>query len=776
MVRIIFIGNGFNNRIKVLNTIENCTIDVINGIDEKSIMSRLPIDVIDLFVIDKTKPLFKKIISLINSNASINHIPIISLITKKDLQNESISDGDLFVSEFVTDIEFKYFVKAMIKMKLMDDELKKEKIVLELKVKERTRGLQESESKFRRIYNNVPDIIYTHDLEGNFSSINDNISQLGYTPEELIGKNISLLLNEENLKIAFDHIQKKIENPGKTHIFTIEVIPKDKQIKILEIKSHVIEDSKEIFAIARDVTEKVKSQKIIEEEQERYRNMFDNMRSCVAVYKSEDNGENFIFTGINKSSCEIEQVCSEDVLGKYIEEPFPDLKGTDFFKNLQKVYRTGESIIDKPFYYENKNNGVKGWRENFIYKLKATDEVVAIYDDITDRIKYQEELEKARDKAEQSDKIKSVFISNMSHEIRTPMNSIIGFTSLLEKETNPKKFKSYVDIITNSGNLLLTLIDDIMDLSKMESGNMNIKKSYFELQKLFKEIKEQFKLELNNRQKDGVDLITIDGKHKNIYTDYKRIHQVLNNLILNAIKFTTEGHIKYGFSEIDGFFKFYVEDTGIGIKEENLEIVFDRFYQIDRKKFKKQEGTGLGLTICKAIVELLGGEMWIESEFGIGTTIYFTVPIEEPKYQDVIIDQETEIPNQDICDDKNVLVVEDNDTNYDLLEILLLSSKMKVDRATNHLEFFDKIENDIKYSLILLDIQLPGKDGWELLKWLKINKKEIPVIIQTAFASIENEIKAKEMGADYFIPKPINASELINKIRIICSNSHQQNS
>jgi len=774
MIRLVFIGNGFHNRIKVLNSIENCTVDVINGVDEKSIMKRLPTDVIDLFVVDRIKPLFTKIINLINSNASINHIPIISLITKKDLNNETINDGDLFVSEFVTDIEFKYYVKAMIKMKLMDDELKKEKIILELKVKERTKGLQESETKYKRIYDNVPDLVYTLDLKGTILTINDNVRDFGYEPEQVIGQNIGMFLNQNDLDKSFQNINKKIGDPELTTKYLVDVKTGNGGIRTLEVKSHFITDQKdtEIFVIARDVTESIISQKIIDEERERYRNMFDNMRSCVAIYKTDDDGENFIFTGINKSSCETEEVCDEEVLGKYLQELFPGLNETEFFKNLQKVYRTGESIIDKPFYYENDKTGIKGWRENFIYKLKATDEVVAIYDDITERVKYQEELEKAKDKAEQSDKIKSVFISNMSHEIRTPMNSIIGFTSLLENESNPKKFKSYVDIITNSGNLLLTLIDDIMDLSKMESGNMKIKKSYFEIHKLFKEIKEQFKLELNNRQKDDVELISNVITDKNIFTDYKRIHQVLNNLILNAIKFTTEGHIKYGYKEKNDFFEFYVEDTGIGIKEKNLEMVFERFYQIDRKKSKKQEGTGLGLTICKAIVELLGGEMWIESEFGIGTTVYFTIPIEEPVYQDVITKKE-EILNCNVCDNKNVLVVEDNDTNFQLLEILLLSSNMKVTRVTNHLEFFDKIEDGVDYSLVLLDIQLPGKDGWELLEWLKTNRKKIPVIVQTAFASSENEIKAKKMGADYFIPKPINSSDLLNKIRSIYNHPHK---
>lgn len=768
MVRIVFIGNGFHNRLKVLNTIESCIINVVNGVSEASILDKLPNDVIDLFIVDRTKPLFRSIITSINSNISINHIPIISLITKKDLQSETINDGDLFVSEFVTDIEFKYYVKAMLKMKLMDDELKKEKIILELKVKERTSELENKaerlnitlnsigdgvivtdaegyinsmnpvasnlckmdiddykgrlvdelfeiyiddkrinifdivsstkktynlpldsllisstnekirisdsaspmfskngnftgmvlvfhditeeyalrteilagEKKYRRIYDNVPDMIFTHDLNCNFMTVNENVKQLGYEVNELVGEHLSILLDEENLQIALNELKSKIKNPGVVHEFTIEVTTKDNIRKNLNIKSHLIENSNEIFGIARDVTE---------------------------------------------------------------------------------------------------------------------------------RMEYQKQLEEAKDIAEQSDKIKGVFISNISHEIRTPMNSILGFASLLENEKNQKKIKNYIDIISSQGNLLLNLIDNIMDLSKIESGNMKMKKKIFNTKNIYKVLKEQFKLELKNREKYDIILISGINKHHDIYTDYERINQVLNNLFLNAIKFTKSGYIKYGYTIKEKFIEFYVEDTGIGIKKENFDLVFERFYQIDRERNKKQEGIGIGLTMCKAIVNLMGGKLWVESEYGIGSTFYFTVPIEEPIEEPIIKLKETKITpiNDDICKGKKILVVEDNDTNYELLEILLLSSNITVERANDHNIFFEKIK-DFNYDMVLLDINLPELDGWEILKWLKENKKEMFVIIQTAYSSHENELKAESLGADAFITKPINPSELLHEIKKIC--------
>jgi PAS domain S-box-containing protein len=773
MIKIVFIGNGFNNRLNVLKTIDNCKIDIVSGIDEDTIMKRLPIDVIDLFVVDRTKPLFRKIITLINADASINHIPIISLITKRDLQNEIINDGDLFVSEFVTDIEFKYYVKAMIKMKLMDDELKKEKIVLELKVKERTKGLQESEKKYRRIYNNVPDLIYTLDLNGKILTVNDNVRKLGYKPQELIGQNISYVLDEKDLKKSFENIEKKKNNPSLITRYNVNVKKKNGDKIILEVNSHFIDDGKntEIFVIGRDVTETIMSQKIIEEEQERYHYMFENMKSCVAVFKVIDDGNNFTFTGWNKIAEKTEKVKKENIIGEKLDDIFHDLENTGFIDELKYVYKTGKPIASKPFFYENKKTGVKGWRENFIYKLKKTGEIVSIYDDITERVEYQEELKKAKEKAEQSDKLKSMFISTMSHEIRTPMNSIIGFTSLLENETNAKKIKNYIEIISNSGNLLVTLIDDIMDLSKMETGSIKIKKEKFNLNKLLKDIKSQFNLELEKRDKKNISIIIENEENYDIYTDNKRLSQILNNLILNSIKFTNEGYIKYGFKIKDEYLEFYVEDTGIGIKKENIELVFERFYQIDRDKIKKQEGTGIGLTICKAIIELLGGKMWIESEYNIGTTVYFTIPIEESIEDNESLEKENNIINEiEYC--KNILIIDDNDTNYELLYIILLSANIITSRAKNNIEFLNKIDEK-NYDLILLDLKLSKKDNWFLLNWIKENKKDIPIIIQTSSEIEENEIKTKEMESYYFISKPINARELLNKIKIICSNSDQ---
>lgn len=903
MVRIVFFGDKLNKRLGVLNTIDNVIIDIISGINENTILNNLPNGVIDLFIVDKTNYNYKNIPTTIKSNVSISHIPIISLISKNDVKNNIINDDDLFISDSVSNLEFKYYVKTMLKMKLMDDELKKEKIILELKVKERTLELENkaerlnitlnsigdgvivtnyngyitsmnpvaeclcrmekdeykskkiddifniyvegkeinifeivkktkkiqnlpidsllissskekirisdsaspminkkgeftgmvlvfhditeeyelrknilnSERQYKRIYENVPDIIYTHDLNGNILTVNNNVKQIGYDPKEIIGKNISILLDNDNMDKAHRAIQDKLDKPDLITKYNIDVITKTKEIKTFEIKSHLIKDDNdniEVFAIARDVTDFIESQEIIRSEQERYRNIFDNMKSGVSVFKTIDNGETFIFSDCNSSCEKIENVKRENVINKRIDYVFDGIKDTNFINDLKEVYKTGVSKFSDIFYYENNLSGVKGWRENFIYKLKSSDEVVAIYDDVTDRMEYQEKLREAKDKAEESDRLKSIFISNISHEIRTPMNAIIGFSNMIPNEESKKKVSEYIEIITKSGNLLLSLINDILDLSKIESGSSIIKKSEVELFKLMKDLKTQFRIELKNRNKSNIKIIISGNKKEKIYTDSKKLNQILMNLITNSIKFTEKGYIEIGYNIKKSFVHFYVKDTGIGIKEDKLDVVFDRFNQVDRQNIRKQEGTGLGLTICKATVELLGGKIWIDSEYGNGTTVYFTIPYEKMELNSTVDETISNIstPKKEISN-KNVLVIEDDDTNYELLKAILLSKNMNIDRCINHLEFFDKIESDeLKYDLILLDIQLPNYDGLDILKWLRNNNINIPVIVQTAYAYPEYEIKSKELGSDGFITKPIIPTKLLSLINSIFYN------
>ena len=780
MIQIVFIGNGFHNRVRVLHTISDSRIVNINGLNEESIMSKLPTDVIDLFVIDRTKPLFKRIVNMIRSDVTISHIPIVSLVTRHDLSGNIINDDDVFVSEGVTDIEFKYIVKAMIRMKLMDDEIKKEKIILELNVKERTKELQGSEDRFKSMFNNMNNgiIIYKTNNNGKsffLSGMNKKEEELeGVSEKEVLYKDLKEVVLPEIYGRYVQRIRNVWETGTPIKVPEIEYVGKfNRKYSWKSLFIYKIDTTDEVVVVCDDITNRKENEEKlvianqrIEKSEQRFRELFE--RSSDSIMIAEDGS----IIGCN---CAAVTMLGFDDKKELIGMSLDDISSQDTNSQnetlrdmLDQSVRLGNHRFE---WYYNKKHGETFPVEVLLTTIQndAGKNIIHVVSrDITERIRNHKELLAAKEKAERSDRMKSIFISNVSHEIRTPMNSIIGFSSLLEKESNKKKVKMYIDIIINSGNLLLSLIDDIMDLSKIESGNLHIEKTKFDVQELFRELKTQFRLELKNRGKEHISLTISNKNHLTLYADKKRVNQVLNNLILNSIKFTEEGSITYGYTKDEHKVTFYVKDTGIGIKEEHIPLIFERFHQVNRERLKKQEGTGLGLTISKAIIELLGGRIWIESVFGSGTTVYFTIPIEPPprNYEEPQFDKDSSYIAGSYGE-KTVIVVEDNDTNYELLKILLMSNNMKVIRATDYSEFFSIIEETPSFDLILLDLQLPHHSGWEILSWMKENKSDVPVIIQSASVSHDNIEKAKKMGAYDFVTKPINAAELLDKIRSI---------
>lgn len=258
-------------------------------------------------------------------------------------------------------------------------------------------------------------------------------------------------------------------------------------------------------------------------------------------------------------------------------------------------------------------------------------------------IYYIKELEEAKKKAEEADKLKTAFLANMSHEIRTPMNAILGFSSLLENETLTHEVrKEYLGIIQSSGNQLLKLIEDIIDIAKIEAGEINIETAPVQINHLLKELWLMFSKSIEEKNK-AIELYVFcesDYHHFAVLSDYYRLKQVLSNLIGNAVKFTHAGNIDFGYSVFNETIQFYVKDTGIGIPKSMHDKIFDRFRQVG---VIQNEGAGLGLSITKGIVKLLGGHIWLTSEEGKGTTFYFTIP-----YKKVIVSNDEEIMNDQL--------------------------------------------------------------------------------------------------------------------------------
>ncbi len=391
--------------------------------------------------------------------------------------------------------------------------------------------------------------------------------------------------------------------------------------------------------------------------------------------------------------------------------------------------------------------------------------VLGTIEDISERKKEEEDMKAARQKAEESDHLKSAFLANMSHEIRTPMNGIIGFANLLKAQDLPRvKINKYIDIIASNGVALLNLIEDIIDVAKIEAGQVKINKSSVNLQKLLSELCDVFREEVRKKRKPGLKVrvrLPDPPLSRNIWMDEFRVRQVLNNLIGNAVKFTEKGHVDFGYECRGKKIEFFVEDTGIGIEKHRLDQVFNRFWQVESGNAGKFGGTGLGLTISKSLVELMQGEIRVESEVNAGTTFRFAIPLElrEPGSND---DLRTE-KKLYRWPEKIILVVEDEDYNYVFIREMLHASGAKLLWAKNGVEALDIIENHPDIDLVLMDIKMPFMDGLEATRKIRETKPGIPVIVQTAYAMEEEREKIIDSGCDAYIAKPIARDELYLK-------------
>lgn len=376
------------------------------------------------------------------------------------------------------------------------------------------------------------------------------------------------------------------------------------------------------------------------------------------------------------------------------------------------------------------------------------------------------ELVEAKNKAEQSDKLKSAFLASMSHEIRTPMNAIIGFAQVLEETEDDEERTECIEVIKSNGSHLLALLDDIMDISKIEAGVLELHETEFSLNELMHEIYKVMEVDENVKSK-GLKVIiknTLSDTDSIVIADRKRLKQILINLAFNAGKFTDIGFIEIGYQLNHNDLYFYVKDTGRGIELEKQAYIFERFMQGNLDHQPEKEGSGLGLAISKSLTKLFKGDIWVESEIGKGSIFYFNLPFIKGSKSTLTIEN----TNSEIMEynwkNKVILIAEDVATNYLLVKKSLRKTEAELIWAKNGQEAVDECKNNHSIDLVLMDIRMPIMNGLEATRQIKEIYPEMPIIAQTAYAMDGDRERSLQAGCDEYIAKPINLKEFIELI------------
>jgi len=405
-------------------------------------------------------------------------------------------------------------------------------------------------------------------------------------------------------------------------------------------------------------------------------------------------------------------------------------------------------------------------RRNFFLSQKLDNERLLVLDanknleiTVEERTK---ELLKAKEQAEESDRLKSAFLANMSHEIRTPMNGILGFAELLkEPGLTGEEQQDYIRIIQKSGVRMLNIINDIVDISKIESGLMKLEIQESNINEQIEYIYTFFKPEVEAKGMKLIINTPLPTKEAILKTDREKVYAILTNLVKNAIKYSNKGTIEIGYIKKDTSLEFYVKDTGIGIPNDRQDAIFERFIQADIPDEWAQQGAGLGLSITKAYLEMLGGKIWVQSQVGVGSTFYFTLPYNSVLTKEVVVQHFVPSYNTDQDRKLKILIAEDDKVSEMLIDKTLKIFAKEILKARTGVEAIEACQKNPDIDLIMMDIRMPDMGGYDATRQIRKFNKEVVIIAQTAHGLYGDREKAIEAGCNDYIAKPINKAELL---------------
>jgi PAS domain S-box-containing protein len=627
-------------------------------------------------------------------------------------------------------------------------------------VKRSEEALKESDVKYRMLVENSPDAIAIY-VEGIVVFVNNECLRLMAADyaSQLLGKPVMQFVHPDYRAFVSERMRLAASEDKVLPLTEEKFIRLNGSAVDVEVKAMPIIFGKKMAVqlIVRDITDRKLAEGEIEEKKEKYRGLSE--ASFESIFISE------------KGICIEQNLMAEKMFGYTPEEAF-GRHGTEWIVPEDRAM-VAKNMLDR---YEEPYEATALKKDGTTFPCmlhgkmmhyKGREVRVTSLSDITERKRVEQELIKAKNKAEESDRLKSAFLANMSHEIRTPMNSILGFTDLLKThDLSGEQQQQYIQIIKKGGDRLLSIINDIIDISKIESGQMEVSLSETDINEQIDFISALFRPEAVEK---GIKLEVKKSLPDNeaiMKTDREKIFAVLTNLVKNAIKFTQMGSIEIGYVRKSNQLEYFVKDTGTGIHREQQSFIFERFRQGSESLNRSYEGTGLGLSISKAYVELLGGKIWVESEPGKGSVFYFTIPYIFKTQSRPIIEKTAYLPmDQNHIRNLKILIAEDDECSRILIEktIRLFCKEILVARTGT--EAVAAIRSNPDTDLILMDIKMPEIDGYEATQQIRRFNNDVIIIAQTAFALSGDKEKALTAGCNDYISKPIENRLLIEIIQ-----------
>lgn len=710
------------------------------------------------------------------------------------VRNEEIDEAHLLKYADVIGVDRKLFKEALDEVSVMSasqfgkvaemlfafakDLSEKAYTNLQLKVQmaerlKTTELLQKNNDYLSTLLHSIGDGVISTDKLGLVVEMNPIAEQLcGWKISEAMGKPLAEvfnIINAKTRKIVSNPVQKVLET-GKimglaNH--TILLSKDGKEYQIADSAAPIINKKGVISGVVlvfSDVTQKYLSEEALLREQYLMEALMNGLPHHI-YFKDKD----CKFIRINKAHAKIFGLVNPaDAVGKSDDDFFTSEHAQNAFEDEQEILRTGQPIVkeEKETWKDKPDTWVSTVKMPLLDLEGHIVGTFGLSNNITQQKLTEMELSKAKEKAEESDRLKSAFLANMSHEIRTPMNGILGFANLLkDPDLAVESQNEYIQIIQKSGVRMLNIINDIIDISKIEAGQIEISLSETNVNDQVKYIHTFFKPEVEQK---GLQLLVhteLPNNEASIVTDREKIYAVLTNLVKNAIKFTRNGAIEFGYKRKKDKLEFYVKDSGTGIPKEQTDLIFERFRQGSESHSKDYEGSGLGLSISKAYVEMLGGEIWVESKHGEGSCFYFTLPYDSKETTNASATDPSVVDVVPSMRKLKILIVEDDETSAKLLQLTVKSVSNDLLFAVNGLEAVELCRQQPDIELILMDMKMPVMDGFEATRQIRLFNKEVIIIAQTAYTLTGDREKALEAGCNNYLSKPIRRDQLLKVMK-----------